>query len=115
VIGVCASTVGAVHDTVACALPAVAVTPVGAGGRNRSQRESLADSTPLEIDNPEPTRTPPSVELLAVGSVYDVPPSVIVTMLPEASLVKIAGLDESHRIASSCVSRSLVSGTLDAV
>jgi hypothetical protein len=43
------------------------------------------------------------------------PPSVTLTMLPEAFLVNIAGELESHRIASSCVSRSPASGTAEAV
>jgi hypothetical protein len=36
-------------------------------------------------------------------------------MLPAAFLVKMAGLDASHRIASSFVSKSLVVGTALAV
>jgi len=40
VIGVCARTVGAVHDTVTSALPANAVTLVGAAGKNKSHRVS---------------------------------------------------------------------------
>ena len=49
-IGVCASTLGAVHETVACALPPVAVTLVGAAGVNNSKLFAVSTITIANVD-----------------------------------------------------------------
>ena len=67
-IGVCASTpVGAVHDTTACALPAVAEMLVGAGGKNKSKRESVPPPPPAAI----------VIVLLAVETVTLAPAAIV--------------------------------------
>jgi hypothetical protein len=72
VTGACEITpVGAVHDSDTCALPGVAVSPVGAGG---TKIERSSASSP----EPPPPLAAMVMELLAVLTVTPVPPAIVI-------------------------------------